>query len=47
MFMAKGPKIRAGETLASGRLVDEGPTMLAMLDLSLIHIDAADETSTV
>lgn len=34
MFMAKGPKIRAGETLASGRLVDEGPTMLAMLDLA-------------
>lgn len=28
MFMAKGPKIKAGVTLASGRLVDEGPTML-------------------
>lgn len=34
MFMAKGPKIKAGVTLASGRLVDEGPTMLAMLDLA-------------
>lgn len=32
--MAKGPKIKAGVTLASGRLVDEGPTMLAMLDLA-------------
>lgn len=34
MFMAKGPKIEAGKTIASGRLVDEGPTMLAMLDLT-------------
>lgn len=34
MFMAKGPKIKAGETISKGRLVDEGPTMLAMLDLA-------------
>lgn len=34
MFMAKGPKIKAGAKVESGRLVDEGPTMLAMLDLA-------------
>ncbi|OYQ67616.1 ectonucleotide pyrophosphatase/phosphodiesterase [Aerococcus sp. 1KP-2016] len=34
MFMAKGPKIEANAVIEKGRLVDEGPTMLAMLDLS-------------
>lgn len=34
MFMAKGPKIKMGETISKGRLIDEGPTMLAMLDLA-------------
>lgn len=34
MFIAKGPKIQEGATIETGRLVDEGPTMLAMLDLA-------------
>ncbi|MEY8370690.1 alkaline phosphatase family protein [Aerococcaceae bacterium 50-4] len=34
MFMAKGPKIKSGVTITEGRLIDEGPTMLAMLDLA-------------